>query len=183
MQKQSDWQLIQACQRGDGAAWQEVITRYERLLFAIGRRYGLTQSDAADVVQTTFIDMLQQLDQFYTDSNLKGWLGTVGRRHAWRVLNRYDHEQVQSPPDLREMMAALGAVTDGMSDDFAVLDWLHDGLETLGGRCQTLVTLLYFDEEASYDTIAETLGMAKGSIGATRSRCLAKLRKILEESA
>lgn len=178
----SDWQLIQACKRGDGAAWQTVIDRYERLLFAIARRYGLTQSDAADVVQTTFIDMLKQLDQFHAESNLKGWLGTVGRRNAWRVLNRYDHEQVQSPPDLREMMAALGATTDGMSDDFAVIDWLHDGLETLGGRCQQLVTLLYFDE-ASYDDIAAALAMAKGSIGATRSRCLHKLRTILEELA
>ncbi len=183
MQKKSDWQLIQACRRGNGAAWQQVVDRYERLLFAICRRYGLTQGDSADVVQTTFIDMLQQLDQFHPESNLKGWLGTVGRRHAWRVLNRYDHEQVQSPPDLREMMAALGAITDGVNDDFAVLDWLHDGLETLGGRCQKLVTLLYFDEDSSYDKVSEQLAMPKGSIGATRSRCLKKLREILEQSA
>ncbi len=183
MQKKSDWQLIQACRGGDETAWQQIIDRYQRLLFAIGRRYGLTQGDSADVVQTTFIDMLKQLDQFHSGSNLKGWLGTVCRRHAWRVLNRYDHEQVQSPPDLCDMMAALGATTASMSDDYAVLDWLHNGLETLGGRCQKLVALLYFDPDSSYQSISETLGMPKGSIGATRARCLKKLRAILEELA
>lgn len=177
----SDWELIQRCRRGNLAAWQQLIQRYERLVFAIPLRYGLTRDDSADIAQLSFTLLLEQIDQFHSESNIKGWLATVARRHSWRVLQRYDHETLQSPEDLQEGAAALGLSVSDKTDDRAIVEWLHFGLEGLGERCRELLLMLYFDDnEPSYDDIAQAMQMRRGSIGPTRQRCLAKLRELLE---
>ncbi len=180
----SDWDLIQRCRRGNESAFGQLVDRYERLVYAIARRYGLVQADAVDVAQQTFMQMIAQLDRFHADSNLKGWFGTVTRRNAWRVLSRYDHETVEAPDSLVEIGERLGLSHTVEFDDAFVLDWLHRGLAQLDERCQQLISDLYFESsDPSYDDIADRLQIAKGSIGPTRRRCLDKLRKLLEASA
>lgn len=181
MHQQSDWQLIQLCRKGNELAFQQIVKRYERLLFAIALRYGLLHDDAADVAQQTFTLMLTQIDTFHANSNLKGWFGTVARRQSWRLLNRYDYEQVETPENLMEIAEQLHLHFDADTNDVFVLDWLHTSLSQLGERCQKLLYALYFEaEEPSYDEIATMLAIAKGSIGPTRQRCLKKLRANLE---
>lgn len=180
----SDWELLQGCQRGEQAAFGAVVDRYERLVYSITRRYGLVHDDAVDVAQQTFMQMVDQIDRFHEDSNLKGWFGTVARRNAWRVLNRYDHERVESPESVTEIGELMGLQHRDELDQMFVVEWLHHGLKAIDERCQQLLDALYFSAEApSYDDIANRLNIAKGSIGPTRKRCLAKLRTQLEASA
>lgn len=177
----TDWELIQRCKRGSEGAFDQLVDRYERLVYSIARRYGLVQDDAVDVAQQTFMLMIEQLDRFHADSNVKGWLGTVTRRNAWRVLSRYDHESVQAPDDLVEMGEKLGLAHSHNFDNAFVVDWLHNGLTQLDPRCQKLIAALYFaPTDPSYDEMAASLNIPKGSIGPTRKRCLEKLRKRLE---
>lgn len=183
MQRPSDWELIQACRNGDGAAWDALIGRYERLVFFIARHYRLDDADAADVVQMTFISALEALHVFRPDSNVKAWLTTVTRRHCWRVLNRYDREL---PADESALELALATPTRQTPRDetLELAEWLHDYLNRLDDKCRQLLLALYFEGEDGlpYDVIVQQLGIARGSIGPTRARCLDKLRALIGEN-
>jgi len=170
-----DAELLAACRLGDAEAWREVLRRYERLVFSIPLRYGLSREDAADVCQSTFTALLQELDTVRDGTRLGGWLGTVARRAAWRLLDRSSRD-AHDPIDLDE----LGDDGDPIGD-YEQLVWLTDGLLALDERCRDLLITLYFDESApSYAEVAHRLGRPVGSIGPTRARCLAQLRDVLD---
>ena len=181
-EKKNDWELVQACRRDDSLAWQTLIGRYERLVLAIPLRYGIARTDAEDVAQLTFTNLMKSLRSFHAASNIKSWLITVARRNSWRVLERYDREQVYGESDLTESALALGMATEDKTTDLHVIDWLHTGLKSLNERCQTLLHLLFFEpNNLSYDDISTQLGVPKNSMGAIRSRCLKSLRRWMEK--
>jgi len=169
--------LLDACRRGDTEAWDAVLDRYERLVYAIACREGLSKEDAADVTQTTFEALLAQLDRIRDDTQISSWLMTVARRQAWRVRNdRNRHLPVEATTfDNPENS------TDPVADHHVAL-WVYGGLSELDPRCRDLITALYFDPGTpSYAEVASRLGRPVGSIGPTRARCLKRLRGILEE--
>jgi RNA polymerase sigma factor (sigma-70 family) len=171
----SDSSLLQRCRTGDAEAWAIVVERYERLVFSVALRNGVSWEDAGDVTQTTFIALLDAIDTLRQDERLGSWLMTVARRQAWRIRRR--EEFVAST--LERSIAPADAI-----ENWERLEWLHAGLQQLGGSCQELLTALYLDSETpSYAVIAPRLNRAVGSIGPLRARCLARLRAILEEAA
>ena len=68
----SDQDLIHGCREGRPDAWERLLSKYERLVFSVPVRYGLSDDDAADVTQLTFASLIQTLD----------WTG-CGRIAAW----------------------------------------------------------------------------------------------------
>jgi len=169
----SDSDLLVGCRAGDRAAWDRLVSRYERLLFSVAMRNGLSREDAADVTQTTFIALLDSIMTIREDEKLASWLMTVARRHAWRMRRREPQASLQDDT----------VMTDEIVDWEQVAD-LHDGLRQLGSPCQDLLHALYFDpREPSYAQVASRLGRAVGSLGPLRARCLTKLRAILGEDA
>jgi len=180
----TDRQLIIACRRGDERAWETLIARYERLVFSIARRHGLSTDDAADVAQKVFIVLLQGIDRLPDDVNLGGWLTTVTRRHTWRAMARLGRELPGEKENVAESVTLLGRQTPDPIDRWETLEAVHDALNRLGERCRQLLLALYFDPlEPSYTEVAGRLKMAVGSIGPTRARCLAKLKALLEEES
>jgi RNA polymerase sigma factor (sigma-70 family) len=178
----SDQLLLQACQRGDAAAWEQLLQKYERLVFSVARTCGLAPEDAADITQLTFTYLLQSLDSVQPD-RLGGWLATVARRHSWRVRKRQQRTStvevdVEGIDELFPQQMA-----DRPIERWELAEWLHSGLAQLGERCQRLLIALYLDsQEYGYREIAEMLGMPEGSIGPTRARCLTQLRQLLSET-
>ena len=175
-----DLALIQAVRSGDNDAWRTLLERYQRLVFYIANQYGLTSADADELVQMTFMTLLESLHVFHAESNVKSWLGTVANRHAYRFLNRYDRVGVYAEGDLADS-ALLNeqAVVDERGE---LAEWLHDGLQRLQPRCRDLLFALYFDAaDPSYEEVAARFQMRVGSVGPTRARCLKKLRAILTE--
>jgi RNA polymerase sigma factor (sigma-70 family) len=180
---ETDEELLRACRKGDARGWHNVLDRYERLLYSIPLNCGLTAEDAADIVQLTFTIFLQRLDDLDDGSNLSAWLATVARRHSWRRVAQRRREQLGYQADLAEK---LDAGTDGEDQPVIVrwelLDWLNQGLNGLDPRCRELLVALYFAPDSpSYAEVAAQLGMAVGSVGPTRARCLEKLRNGLQE--
>jgi RNA polymerase sigma factor (sigma-70 family) len=174
----TDWQLIQRCRQGDQRAWEELVGRYERLIFSIPLNFGLSRADAADVAQHTFIVLMENLHLIREDGNLAGWLGTVARRHTWRRAERQQREAV-----VEEEKAMVIPDMDAAErqDRWERLLWVQKALSRLDERCRKLLEALYFEEEEpSYAEIAGRLGMAEGSIGPTRARCLQKLKELLQ---
>lgn len=181
----SDRDLIRHCRQGSVGAWQRLLDNYERLVYSIPLRYGLSRDDAADVAQTTFTILIQNLDTLPEDSRLGPWLATVVRRHTWRLLERNRRET--SSERLEETLHVQGALLFGKSngdsiEHWELIEWLDSGLSKISDSCRELLLELYFQPgQPSYAEVAERLGIPLGSIGPTRARCLKRLKRVLDE--
>lgn len=180
-----DRDLILACRKGDSRAWRRLLNKYERLVYSIPLRYGLSRDDAADIAQLTFTILIQSLDDLSDDSRLGAWLSTVAKRHTWRHLERTRHESASEhleDMDLAKSASLLGRSDPDSIEHWELSAWLEEGLARLGGACRKLLLALYFQpEKPSYAKIAGSLGVPVGSVGPTRARCLKRLRGILGE--
>ncbi|MBA2714423.1 MAG: sigma-70 family RNA polymerase sigma factor [Rubrobacteraceae bacterium] len=159
--------------------WRRLLEKYERIVFSVPRKYGLTADDAADITQLTFTILVQSIDRLPEDSKLGGWLTTVARRHTWRLLERNRRQGIGKYAVLEENTA----FRDGENiENWELSEWLDQGLSMIGESCRDLLFALYLDpEQPSYAEVAARLGMAIGSVGPTRMRCLERLRRVLDE--
>jgi RNA polymerase sigma factor (sigma-70 family) len=177
----SDRDLIRACRRGRVGAWRRLLEKYERIVFSVPRRYGLSTDDAADITQLTFTILVQSLDELPEDSKLGGWLTTVARRHTWRLLERNRRQRVTKHAALEES-ATLQSKDPETVERWELAEWLDHGLSRISRQCRDLLSALYLDpDQPSYAKVAARLGMAVGSVGPTRIRCLERLRRALDE--
>jgi RNA polymerase sigma factor (sigma-70 family) len=154
------------------------------LIYAICRQVGLDQEQSADVFQTVFAALLQQLDRIEHPALLGTWIATTARRQAWRAL-RFERNTWQA---LGEDALQTNAIPDHapLPDEILLrLEEQHKvrtAVAALDERCRKLLTLLFYrPDPASYDEIATTLEMPAGSIGPNRARCLQKLRRLLAD--
>src|SRR5215510_7739254 len=82
----SDLQLVLACRRGDQLAWEKLIRRYQRLIYAIPLRAGLDEDQAAEIFQDVFTTFFQKLNDIEEPEKLQAWLVTTARRKTWRTI-------------------------------------------------------------------------------------------------
>lgn len=165
----SDAELLAGCRAGRADSWEILVRRYERLVYSVAIRCGLPAADAADVVQMTFMALLEARD-LRDSERVAGWLVTVARRKAWQLQSRASRETLTA--DMPE------PATDALSwEDVAVL---HDALDQIDEPCRSLVLALYFDpDRPSYQEIAVQLDRSPAGIGPLRGRCLERLRVLL----
>ena len=170
----SDATLVARCRIGDGASWDALVSRYERLVFGVARRTGLDREDAADVVQSTFLILLDSIDDLRDGGRLVSWLVTVARRCAWRVRER-------SLPSVAADVAPLEHERVDPIGEWVEVEWIHSGLQRLDSPCRDLLIALYLDPTTpSYAEVARRLGRPIGAIGPTRARCLERMRHLLD---
>ena len=182
-QRLSDAALLRACRSGETTAWEQLLDRYERLVYSIARNTGLSPEDAADITQLTFGYLLQSLDGMTDEGNLRAWLATVAKRHSRRLLVRQLRYQTSDIDDeiISELLPGQ-AQADGI-ERWELAEWLRSGLERIDERCRRLLRALYFDpSEPSYADVASSIGIAEGSVGPIRARCLKRLRETLTDS-
>jgi RNA polymerase sigma factor (sigma-70 family) len=178
----SDADLISACQTGEEAAWDALVARYERLVYTIPSRYGLTQTEVSDVFQSVWLSLLRNLNNLRQPERIAAWLVTTTRRECWERRRGVNYEKVITSDLDAEIIRAK---SEEPSPDEIVATYerheeLRVAMEHLDPRCRRLLRLLYFDPSIpSYADVAATLSMPIGSIGPLRARCLKKLRKIL----
>jgi RNA polymerase sigma factor (sigma-70 family) len=171
VQPRIDNDLIERCLKGDQAAWKDLVTRYQRLVYSTARLLCSNQEDVSDVFQQVWLELYQQLADLRNVEALPAWLMTVTRRRSYAVLHsRYGTEPLED--DIPAISEQLAQVEREHS--------LERALDQISERCRRLIDLLYFDAtEPSYSEISEALRMPQASIGPTRARCLEKLRKLL----
>ena len=181
----SDRDLMQRCRQGSRGAWQQLLNKYERLVYSIPLRYGLSRDDAADIAPITFSILIQSMDSLSEDSRLGPWLVTVARRHTWRLLERNRRESASERlegVDVAESAVSLGKSNGDSIEHWELTEWLDEGLSQINAACRELLLALYFQpERSSYAEVAARLGMRVGSIGPSRARCLKRLRQVLGE--
>ena len=170
--------LLARAAQGDQRAWDELVAEHSRLLWAVARSFRLDAADANDVVQTTWLRLVEHLDRIEDPRRLVGWLVTTARREAMRVLRRSGRER----PAGEE--STLDRADDSPAVDAALLmderdRALWQAYERLGEKCQQLLRIAV-THPAAYEEISAALGMPVGSIGPTRRRCLTQLKNLLE---
>lgn len=179
-----DAKLIKACLSGDERAWDELVERYQRLVFAIPRRSGLSESQAADILQEVFLTLFQKLDKIEQPDRIRSWLVTTAKFNTWALVRR--EKGFYSPDTEEELENELACLTDDSplaEDNLIELEEQHKirtALKKLEARCQTILSMIYLTEpSASYAEVAEAIGVGATSISPMRNRCLKKLEKIL----
>lgn len=178
----SDEQLIAACLSDDSTAWSTLISRYERLVYTIPVRYGLTQGEIEDVFQSVWLSLLKNISSLRQPDRVAAWLVTTARRECWERRRGADYERTVSS-SLDSLMLDKEGEELGPEEvvgTFRRHEALREGLERLDRRCRALLWHLYYDSTIpSYADIADELDMPIGSIGPMRARCLKKLRGLL----
>lgn len=176
----SDGRLIDACRDGDQRAWNALIERYKRLIYSVPVQYGLTADDAADVFQVVCVDLLSGLDTLRNTESLKSWLIRVALNRCYHVRKQQKAHGTTELEELLEEPAAPGAATSELMVAAEQDQIVRDAVRSLPARCAELIRLLFFEEPPlPYTDVARRLGLATGSIGFIRGRCLTRLEKSL----
>jgi RNA polymerase sigma factor (sigma-70 family) len=167
--------LVAAAVAGEQAAWNRLVDRFAGLVWSVTRSFGLFGVEAADVSQTVWLRCVEHLDRIREPAYLGAWLATTTRNECLRYVRR----RGRSVPvaEVAEMMPPAEA--PDLAERLIVADdhrALYDALDRLPRHCQALLRLLLADPPLTYDEIAATLEIPKGSIGPTRGRCLNHLR-------
>ena len=171
--------LVQRAAAGDQAAWNALVERYTNLVWSVARSYRLSGSDAGDVVQTTWLRLVENLGKVQDPERLPGWLATTARRECLRVLRAGGRELVGVVDDTAfDVVDELAPALDHalLQDERDAALW--DCFARLSERCQRLLRVLMAAEPPAYAQVSQAMGMPIGSIGPTRMRCLDRLREI-----
>ncbi|MEJ3743471.1 sigma-70 family RNA polymerase sigma factor [Actinomycetes bacterium KLBMP 9797] len=169
--------LIADCLGGDERAWAALVRRYAPMVGAIAGSYGLRGADRDEVVQATWVRLWRHLGTVRDRDRLAEWLGMTARREALRYLkSRARHIPTDDVGALEERP---GASTEDQVVGRERADRLRTAFRQLPPRCRQMLAMLA--EERSYAEIGSALGLASGSVGPVRTRCLQCLRKHLDE--
>jgi RNA polymerase sigma factor (sigma-70 family) len=185
--RQGDPELLTACVKGDAVAWETLIVRYQRLIYSIPLKMGLSANDAADVFQAVCVKLLESLSTLRNLERVSAWLTTTTKRECWRVAARRRREFIGVPfvsPDGQDQLIEIASSTPLADEQHQILEQqqiLREAVDALPERCRNLITMLFYqDGEFSYAETARRMNIPLNSMGATRARCLAKLKKLLE---
>jgi RNA polymerase sigma factor (sigma-70 family) len=179
----SDERLVRACLAGDEAAWSALIDKYKALIYSIPRRYGASPEDASDIFQSVCLELFSELPQLRKTEALRSWIITVTAHQAFHWKRRQRRQAGREPARVDEDNIAMPAPM--RRDEIEELEreqMLRDATVALPPRCQDMIRLLFYaDPPLPYRDVARRLGLATGSIGFIRGRCLQRLRKSLQK--
>jgi RNA polymerase sigma factor (sigma-70 family) len=172
-------ELVRAASAGDETALRELVARHSGLVWSVARSHRLSHADAGDVVQSTWLKLVQHLGAIKNPEAVAAWLATTARRECLRVI---DDSRIEIPlgddlPEPQDKRAELDEAQLRSERD----SLLWQAVSLLGPDDQALVRMLASDPPASYAEISAALDMPIGSIGPTRARCLERLRARCEQ--
>jgi RNA polymerase sigma factor (sigma-70 family) len=160
---------------GDPQAWQQLVNQYSGLIRSVTLGFGLNEHDAADVMQTVWLQLAANVRQVRNPDRVAAWLATTTRHECVRMIRRRETSTDVAMLDAADQ-AADPVWTVVERDEKARL---ASALQRLPERDQRLLALLMAANRPGYSTIAAELGMPIGSIGPTRARALDRLRQEL----
>jgi len=172
-------ELLAACALGERAAWDRLVERFAPMMWSVARSYRLKTADCEDVIQATWIRIYNSLEKIHSPERLGGWIATATAREALKHLQAQrrhvpvgDGTSLDRPDDTAVLPEDVVVSRDS---DARILEAFCD----LTPQCRELLGLLTQDPPPTYDEISAALHIPRGSIGPTRSRCLARLSRLL----
>jgi RNA polymerase sigma factor (sigma-70 family) len=177
----NDTLLVKQCLAGNEEAWSLLIDKYKALIYSIPVKYRLSPEEAADVFQATCTELLVRLPELREPRALPKWLIQVAhhecyrsKRQSQRVVSRDSDEDLPEPE--------VPPIAEDLVQQTQEEQMLRGAMAALTPQCRRLVELLFYEVPARpYAEVAKELGLAVGSIGFTRQRCIERLRRQLED--
>jgi RNA polymerase sigma-70 factor (ECF subfamily) len=168
----SDAELVQHCRAGNTDAWNELVERFSRYVYAVCTRgFRLSEEDAEDVFQEVFTRVFTHLDTLRNDAALRPWIAQLTRRLCLDSIQKGGREQATAEPLAEDLASDL----DEIDEAFTV----REAMTTLSDACQDILDR-FFARDQSYRTISDELDIPSGTIASRIARCLSKLRVELE---
>lgn len=177
-----DDRLVAECLRGDQQAWSALIDKYKNLIFSIPIKLGL-YDEAADIFQAVCLDLLTDLPRLREPRALPKWLMQTCYHKCLQFRRRAEKHVPLAEEDVETSPESGGPspLPDAMLVELEKEQMVRDAISELTPRCERMVRMLFFETPARpYEEIAKELGIATGSIGFIRGRCLGKLKQQLE---
>ena len=176
-----DVRLVRECLSGSEEAWSVLIDKYKALIYSVPVKYGLLPQEAADVFQATCLELLVRLPELREPRALPKWLIQVAwhqccswKRQSQRMISR------DAQPDLPE--PEVPAIAEHLMQQTYEEQILREAITGLPPQCRRLIELLFYESPPRpYSEVARDLGLAVGSIGFTRKKCVERLRRKLVE--
>jgi len=170
----TDAQLVSRCRSGDPAAWNELVERFSRYVFAICvQAFRLPPEDAEDVFQEVFARVYQHLDRLRSDDSIRPWIAQLTRRLC---IDRLRSSGREGPAELDDLdPGGVDEALAGLDDALTV----RASLDAVGDPCRDILDR-FFCRDESYKSIGDALGLPAGTIASRISRCLGKVRAELE---
>jgi RNA polymerase sigma factor (sigma-70 family) len=164
----ADSDLVERCLRGERGAWDELVLRYSRYVYAVvSHGYHLRGPDAEDAFQEVFLRIYDRLGSLRDSAALRPWIAQLTRRVC---LDRLAAAGREEPGEVEP--AEVERTLEELDEAFAV----REALGELSEECQEVLDR-FFCRDESYRTIGEALGIPSGTIASRISRCLGKLRE------
>ncbi|MBD0839719.1 MULTISPECIES: RNA polymerase sigma factor [unclassified Streptomyces] len=178
--------LVQSAVDGDAAAWKALVEGLSPLVWSVVRAHRLSDADAHEVYQTAWFRFAQHLGRIREPEKAGSWLASTARHESLKVLKSLRRLTPTDDPHL------LDRVSEDRTPEESLLDSeeaaaqservrrLWQEFEELGERCRQLLRVLMSTPPPSYQEVSAALGIAVGSIGPLRQRCLRRLRARLD---
>ena len=177
----TDASLVKRCIAGDEAAWSELIDKYKNLIFSIPVKYGFSRDDAAEVFQMVCADLVSELPNVREPGALPKWLMQVTSNKCFQRIRELKRFSGEEPDDTQ--LPASEALPEMLIAEIEQEQAVRDALGAMAPRCRELISMLFFETPCRpYAEIARELGLATGSIGFIRGRCLEKMRRYLADA-
>jgi len=176
-----DARLVKECLAGNEQAWSLLIDKYKALIYSIPVKYGLPAQEAADVFQGTCMELLTRLPELREPRALPKWLMQVAHHQCYR-WKQQQQRLVSRDADTDLPEPTSPAIADALVQQTQEEQMLREALTGLTAQCRRLVELLFLETPPRpYAEVAVELGLALGSIGFTRQKCMERLRRSLDE--
>jgi RNA polymerase sigma factor (sigma-70 family) len=177
-----DSALVRECLRGSESAWSALLDKYKNLIYSIPIKYGFSPDDSTDIFQAVCLEMLSELPRLRKPKALPNWIMQIAMHkcfhHKRQLLRLSTAGSAEDMPDASVAPAAEKILREAEEEQN-----FREAIASLPPRCRQLIRMLFFEEPARpYQVIASELGLAPGSIGFIRQRCLDKLRAKLEQA-
>jgi len=177
----SDTRLVRACLDGDEQAWATLIAKYKNLIYSIPVKYGAPPQDAADIFQSVCLELFSDLPRLRRAEAVRSWIIKVASHQSYhwkRKLRRLAEDEL-TPIDEAELSSDL---PPNEMEEIERAQMLREAVAALPPRCREIIRLLFYEPEPiAYRDLAARLGLATGSIGFIRGRCLQRLERALHE--
>jgi RNA polymerase sigma factor (sigma-70 family) len=177
----SDERLVRECLKGNEEAWFGLIEKYKNLIYSIPVKYGTPPDGANEIFQQVCFELVTELPRLRESKSLAAWLIAVTSHKSFDWSKR--EERYQPIDNARESnVPTLSEPPDTLIFELEREQILREVFAHIAPRCRALIRMLFFDRQpASYKEAARSLGLAEGSIGFIRMRCLRQLRRLLEQ--
>lgn len=176
-----DRRLVKKCLGGDQEAWSTLVDKYKALIYSIPVKYGLPPQEAADVFQSTCLELLARLPELREPRALPKWLMQVAHHECYR-LKRQSQRVVSRDGNADLPEPETPAIAETLVEQTQAEQMVREAMSALTPQCRRLVEMLFFEASPRpYTEVAAALGLAVGSIGFTRQKCIERLRLRLKE--